>query len=180
MKLNEIIAQIRVELQKATIKKSGLNRHAGFNYYELSDFLPLLNELHDKHKVNDQFTIKDGLATLILRHNEESQEYSIPFEMFAVPTTKGGSPMMQQIQYLGALNTYYKRYLYLNAYGITDGEVIDSLDNTKLEKASLNPSSDKWSEAVNYMSNGGTIDKIKEKYTITEKVADQLMSEAIG
>jgi hypothetical protein len=32
---------------------------------------------------------------------------------------------------LGALNTYYKRYLYLNAFGITDGEVIDSMDNTK-------------------------------------------------
>ena len=39
---------------------------------------------------------------------------------------------MQQIQYLGALNTYYKRYLYLNAFGITDGEVIDSMNNKEL------------------------------------------------
>ena len=39
---------------------------------------------------------------------------------------------MQDIQYLGALNTYYKRYLYLNAFGITDGEVIDSMDNEEL------------------------------------------------
>ena len=41
---------------------------------------------------------------------------------------------MQDIQYLGALNTYYKRYLYLNAFGITDGEVIDSLDNKEIVK----------------------------------------------
>ena len=40
---------------------------------------------------------------------------------------------MQDIQYLGALNTYYKRYLYLNAFGITDGEIIDSMDNSELE-----------------------------------------------
>ena len=40
---------------------------------------------------------------------------------------------MQDIQYLGALNTYYKRYLYLNAFGITDGDVIDSMDNNDLK-----------------------------------------------
>ena len=32
------------------------------------------------------------------------------------------------------MNTYYKRYLYLNAFGITDGEVIDSMDNGNLAK----------------------------------------------
>ena len=41
---------------------------------------------------------------------------------------------MQHIQYLGALNTYYKRYLYLNAFGITDGEVIDSIDNNDIKQ----------------------------------------------
>ena len=46
---------------------------------------------------------------------------------------------MQDIQYLGALNTYYKRYLYLNAFGITDGEVIDSMNNNELlEKDTTN------------------------------------------
>ena len=41
---------------------------------------------------------------------------------------------MQDIQYLGALNTYYKTYLYLNAFGITDGDVIDSMDNNEMDK----------------------------------------------
>ena len=45
---------------------------------------------------------------------------------------------MQDIQYLGALNTYYKRYLYLNAFGITDGEVIDSLNNEELKMDDTN------------------------------------------
>ena len=35
---------------------------------------------------------------------------------------------MLDIHYLGALYTYYKRYLYHFAFGITDGDVIDALD----------------------------------------------------
>ena len=52
----------------------------------------------------------------------------IPFIMFETPLNTKGAKSMQDIQYLGALNTYYKRYLYLNAFGITDGDVIDALD----------------------------------------------------
>ena len=87
-----------------------------------------------KEKVNDRFTIKDGLAMLELIKGEERQEYTIPFQIFPTPLNKNGSPSMQDIQYLGALNTYYKRYLYLNAFGITDGEVIYSMDSANLQK----------------------------------------------
>lgn len=134
LNLNESISKIRVELQNTKIKKSGKNSHAGFGYYELSDFLPKLNELMLKEGLNDIFTIENEEAKLILIKGEEKQEYKIPFRIFETPITKSGNPMMQDIQYLGALNTYYKRYLYLNAFGITDGEVIDSLNNEVLVK----------------------------------------------
>ena len=137
MTLQEKIINIRVELQNSKIKKSGKNKHAGFSYYELSDFLPTLNELMLKHRVNDVISLHNESAMLALVNAENTEEvshYTIPFQMFDVPKTAKGSPMMQQIQYLGALNTYIKRYLYLNAFGITDGEVIDGMDNTQLGK----------------------------------------------
>lgn len=149
--LNESIISIRVELQNAKLKKSGKNKYAGFDYFELADFLPKLNELMLKEKVNDRFYIKDGYATLELQKGEEINTYTMPFVLFSTPLTykkdKSGNflknkdgeyiqmPSMQDIQYLGALNTYYKRYLYLNAFGITDGNVIDSMDNDDLESA---------------------------------------------
>lgn len=135
--LNELIIKIRVELQNSKIKKSGRNRFAGFDYYELADFLPKLNELMMKSGINDRFTIDENMARLELIKGEERQEYTMPFKIFPTPLNKSGQPSMQDIQYLGALNTYYKRYLYLNAFGITDGEVIDSMDNTKLEKGAV-------------------------------------------
>jgi hypothetical protein len=131
MKLNNRIIKVRVALQQSNIKKSGKNKFAGFEYFELSDFLPKLNELMLENELNDIFYIQNGEAILDIIFEEETNTYKIPFVMFDAPKNKAGAESMQQIQYLGALNTYYKRYLYLNAFGITDGEVIDSMDNTK-------------------------------------------------
>ena len=128
--LNESIISIRVKLQNAKLKKSGKNKFAGFDYFELADFLPKLNELMLEEGVNDIFYIKNNYATLELQKGEEINAYTMPFILFETPLTykkdKAGNfiknkegdyiqvPSMQDIQYLGALNTYYKRYLYLN------------------------------------------------------------------
>lgn len=141
--LNQSIISIRVSLQNAKLKKSGKNKFAGFDYFELADFLPKLNELMEAEGVNDIYYIKDGYAVLMLVKGEECNNYTMPFVLFETPVNvkrDGDSgetrevKSMQDIQYLGALNTYYKRYLYLNAFGITDGEVIDSMDNGDLGK----------------------------------------------
>lgn len=132
--LNKSIIKIRCELQKKNLKKSGKNKFAGFEYFELADFLPTLNELMLAEEINDVFTIADGYATLKLQKDDEENVYQIPFVQFPTPLNKQGMPSMQDIQYLGALNTYYKRYLYLNAFGITDGEIIDAMDQTAAPK----------------------------------------------
>lgn len=132
--LNDSIINIRVELQKKKIEKTGKNKFAGFDYFELADFLPTLNELMLKEGINDIFSIENNLATLTLIKGEEKQSYSMPFVLFETPLNQKGIKSMQDIQYLGALNTYYKRYLYLNAFGITDGDVIDAIDNSSLGK----------------------------------------------
>ena len=48
MSLNEKIIKIRCALQSSNIKKSGKNKFQGFTYYELSDFLPMLNVLMEQ------------------------------------------------------------------------------------------------------------------------------------
>ncbi len=136
MSLNESIIKIRCELQKKNLKKSGHNKFAGFDYFELADFLPTLNELMMAEGVNDIFGIEDGEAVLVLVKDNEQNTYKIPFTQFATPLNKNGQPSMQDIQYLGALNTYYKRYLYLNAFGITDGEIIDAMDQVGAKQKS--------------------------------------------
>lgn len=181
--LNESVIDIRVKLQNSGIKKSGVNKYAGFDYFELSDFLPKLNELMQEEKINDRFYIKDNYATLELQKGEEFNIYTIPFVLFETPLTykkdKVGNfikdkndeyiqvPSMQDIQYLGALNTYYKRYLYLNAFGITDGEIIDSMDNNNL--TSKNDFMEKKQVKIKSLATEDQIKRIKSLYNEEEQ-----------
>lgn len=165
--LNESIISIRVKLQNAKLKKSGKNKFAGFDYFELADFLPKLNELMLEESINDRFVIKDGYATLEIQKGEEINIYTIPFERFDTPLNKNGQPSMQDIQYLGALNTYYKRYLYLNAFGITDGEVIDSMNNNELAK---NSEPDYRKELIGYCKkNNIDMNNVAKQYGLVGK-----------
>lgn len=162
--LNESIINIRVKLQNAKLKKSGKNKFAGFDYFELADFLPKLNELMLEEGVNDRFYIKDNYAILELQKGEEINTYTMPFVLFSTPLNKSGQPSMQDIQYLGALNTYYKRYLYLNAFGITDGEVIDSMNNNDLSK---NSEPDYRKELIKYCKeNNIDMNKVAKDYQL--------------
>lgn len=66
LNLYQKIQRIRVELQKLKLKKSGTNKYAGFNYYELGDFLPALNKLADKYGVLNCISFDNEFATLII------------------------------------------------------------------------------------------------------------------
>lgn len=177
--LNESIINIRVKLQNAGLKKSGKNKFAGFDYFELSDFLPKLNELMLEEKMNDRFYIKDGYATLELQKGEEVNVYTMPFVLFETPMNWKENKItgeveqiksMQDIQYLGALNTYYKRYLYLNAFGITDGEIIDNMDNDNVVSKEKKVT-ERQLALLERIYQGDNLTKVLEKYNI-EKLAD--------
>ena len=172
MSLNESIISIRVKLQNAKLKKSGKNKFAGFDYFELADFLPKLNELMLEEKINDRFYIKDDYATLELQKGEEVNVYTMPFVLFETPTNRRVDKdteevyevkSMQDIQYLGALNTYYKRYLYLNAFGITDGEVIDSMNNEEMTSKKKSPAKASATEVKATKAQTDILDKLSDE-----------------
>lgn len=172
--LNECISNIRCALQSKNLKKSGYNKNANFYYFELADFLPTLNNLEKENGVNDVFTISDGKASLTLIKGEEKQTYEIPFILFDTPIYNGGKKSMQDIQYLGALNTYYKRYLYLNAFGITDGEIIDSMDNTGLENIDYN------AELKKYLDEHALdIKEVAKEYKLNSKTSNARFKEVL-
>ena len=134
--LNEKIIKIKNRLYAEKIEKTGKNTFQNFNFFELKDFLPRLIQFMNEEEINDQFTIENNEAILILNYKEEKNTYKIPFVMFDTPLNKSGKESMQPIQYLGALNTYYKRYLYLNAFSIAENDVIDAMEQTETKQKS--------------------------------------------
>lgn len=142
MNIYEKLQTARVELQKTALKKSGLNKFAGFRYFELGDFLPAVNVLFDKHKMLAAFNIINDLATLTIINTEKPDEMIAFSSPFADANIKGTTP----VQSLGGAHTYLKRYLYLNALEIVDNDVLDaSVGTGKLETA---PNTTKLVESI--------------------------------
>lgn len=123
------LAQARVKLQKENLKKTGNNR--SFKYFELKDFLPRVNEIFDELKMCAVVRYSSELATLTIYdcEKDESIEFTSPMVQKALPSGT-------EIQNLGAIQTYQRRYLYLTALEIVEDDLVDSIppENTNQKK----------------------------------------------
>lgn len=118
------LAQARVKLQKENLKKTGNNR--SFKYFELKDFLPRVNEIFDELKMCAVVRYSSELATLTIYdcEKDESIEFTSPMVQKALPSGT-------EIQNLGAIQTYQRRYLYLTALEIVEDDLVDSIPPEK-------------------------------------------------
>lgn len=121
MNIYEKINRIKLELQNSNLKKSGNNKFAGYSYYELGDFLPKIVELLEKNKVYSNISFGD-MALLQLIDCEKPTDavtYTCPA---STATLKG----CHEVQNMGAVQTYTRRYLYMSAFDIVEHDVIDA------------------------------------------------------
>ena len=121
------LSQARVKLQKENLKKTGNNR--SFKYFELKDFLPRVNEIFDELKMCAVVRYSSDLATLTIYdcEKDESIEFTSPMVQKALPSGT-------EIQNLGAIRTYQRRYLYLTALEIVEDDLVDSMPPEKAEQ----------------------------------------------
>lgn len=120
------LAKMRVELQKANLKKSGLNGFAKFRYFELFDFLPAINELALQNLVVNIISFKEAEAILKIINIEQPNDF-VEFSIKMVNATVKGAT---DIQNLGASYTYLRRYLYMIAYEICESDTVDANVNS--------------------------------------------------
>lgn len=136
------INNIKQDFLKSNVKKSGKNKNAGFEYFELVDFMPTLVELMNKYKVYSFISFTEKEATITLINVEKAEEKVIitspvvDFKSYKYEKdTKGnytGNVIedltnMNSIQKMGAIQTYIRRYLYLIAFDIVEPELFDNL-----------------------------------------------------
>lgn len=115
------LQKMRVALQKKGIEKSGYNEHKKFKYFELSDFLPQINEIQEEYNTLTLFDINKERARLTIVDCETTEnilEFDIPI---AELTIQGANT----IQNIGGLTTYCRRYLYMIAFEIAENDEFD-------------------------------------------------------
>lgn len=127
IKVNSVMKKLqksRVDWQSKPRKKSGFNKFQNFKYFVLKDILPTVNEIFNKNGLYSQYNPTKDYAELIITDSSTGD-----YLTYRIPVQKLDNPTMQNI---GAINTYSKRYLYMNALEIEEDE--DELDSQDLDK----------------------------------------------
>lgn len=142
MNIYEKIQKVKYELSTRELKKSGENKFSGFKYYELGDFMPSVVELCDKYGLCTKIDFNDNEASLWIIDTSIDNAIKTNDGRIDFMAIKYSSPMRElelkganAIQTLGGIQTYLRRYLYMNAFDIVEADMFDSAEFEKKKKA---------------------------------------------
>ena len=121
MTVHRKLMEARVRLQSIELKKSGLNKFAGYSYFELGDFIPAIQQIFYDVGLCGIVSFKSDYAELSIYDTEDGTMVMITSPM-ADANLKGAHP----IQNLGAMESYQRRYLWMTALELVEHDAIDS------------------------------------------------------
>jgi len=121
MSVHKKLMQVRCDLLRTKLEKSGHNKFAGYKYFELADFLPPTMDLFMKHGLCGVVSYDTEYARLCITDVDDGTVIVITSPMVSAQL-KGA----HEIQNLGAVETYQRRYLWMTALELTENDPIDS------------------------------------------------------
>ena len=129
MNIYEKINKVRIQFQEKDIKKGGDNKFGKYKYFELADITPTINMLCAEIGLYNRCSYAQELATLTIINTEKPEEQ----EVFTSPMSTANLKGYHEVQNLGAVETYIKRYLYQTAYDVVESDAIDGGNMDKVE-----------------------------------------------
>jgi hypothetical protein len=130
------LTKARGILSETKMKKSGKNKFAGYEYFELGDFIPHIHKIFDQVGLCGVFSFdSEKNAILTIYDSAPSKEPNQDnFITFASPVVPVNNPKGQPIQDLGSTHTYMRRYLWLMAMEIVENDSVDADKKEEKEK----------------------------------------------
>lgn len=166
---------VRNEFYSAGAKKTGKNLHAEFMYFELVDIVPVAAPLFAKYNLLLLPTFVNGnaVATVVnIEKPDETINFSIPLQFIAEP----GKFRMNEVQGVGAVVTYYRRYLYMIVLDLVEADGFDgtsSGNSDEEETPAPVPASKKKPATIEQR------EEIKKSLTNSDGEADDLQKTAL-
>ena len=173
MTILQKLLEARVRFLEAGTKKSGVNPHAEFMYFELEDIVPTATRIFDDLRLLFLDTFKDGRAigTLFDLDGGDTLTVEAPMRSIAEP----GKYRMNEIQGLGAEITYMRRYLYMILLDIVEADKIDAGDAPEDRK----PAAEKTAKKSKKPATKEERAEIKEAVVAADAPAEELQIEAL-
>jgi len=182
MNIYEKLNTARIKFQNSGIKMGGENKFAKYKYYELEDFLPKLTEICAEVGLCNLVTFSDQAVLTVV--NTEKVEETL---MFTSPMSTADLSGCHEVQNLGAVETYLRRYLYQTAYEIVEGDALDSTQKEtgkpagKIDSKPVVDDAEIRSRALTLLEKSAMPDDLKARWiakmpTVTMSALDGLFS----
>jgi hypothetical protein len=121
MSVYKKLQEARILLQNTKLNKSGKNKFAGYEYFELGDFLPQIQNICQKVGLCGVLSFNHEMAYLQINDVEDGTSV-----MFTSPMSSAALKGCHDVQNLGAVQTYLRRYLWTNAFEIVEHDALDA------------------------------------------------------
>tara|TARA_R110002012_G_scaffold266784_1_gene450388 strand:- start:374 stop:934 length:561 start_codon:yes stop_codon:yes gene_type:complete len=180
--LNNKLAQVQTKLKA---KKSSYNSFGKYYFRKSEDILeavkPFLLELGVSVTVSEEIVESgwDSKLPPMLKSTANFSDGENTISATAVVGVDLNQKGMQTAQQFGAASTYGKKYALGNLFLIDDTEDADASNkHGKAAAVAAKPkpkiSVEQFTKAKDYLKNGGKLEAIKTKYTLTSKQEEQL------
>ena len=130
-KLNEA----RKRFHTSKLKKSGHNKFANYYYFELGDFIIPALEIFNDLGLTSVITFGTEVAVMQIFNNENPEEWITLNSPMSTAALKG----CHEVQNLGAVQTYLRRYLWVAALEIVEHDALDATTGRKGDAPIITP-----------------------------------------
>ena len=117
----------RAKFHSIELKKSGHNKFAGYKYFELGDFIIPALEIFKEFGLTGIISFGKETADLRIVNNEKPEEVIVIESPMSSAALKG----CHEVQNLGAVQTYIRRYLWVAALEIVEHDAIDASEGAE-------------------------------------------------
>ena len=188
MNIYEKMQVVKKLLSDAELKKTGKNDYSNFEYYELSDILPAIITFCENYRLFTHVNFVKEYSTKTITTEESQVQEKVKVGESAVLTVINIDNPEEKIEYssdvkdlelkaanaiqnYGGIQTYSRRYLYINTFDIVKAKIFDKEMNKKKKQAT------KQSNAVKNFINTCSkkyigLNDTKRKEKIAEKLKE--------
>jgi hypothetical protein len=174
--LNEKLAVIQTKFKS---KKSRFNSFGKYNFRSAEDILeatkPYLLELNVSVTINERLLESNFLQFPMLESTATISDNLSSINATAIVGIDLDQKGMQMPQKFGSASSYGKKYALGNLFLIDDTQDPDHGKAELVDKAKLDVKDAAFEKAKAFITNGGSIDTIKNKYALS-KEADEILS----
>jgi len=134
MSVYKKLQSARIKLLNTKLTKSGMNKFAGFSYFELDDIVPSIQRICGEVGLCGVVSFTPDLAYLNI-YDVETEGVIV----FSSPMSTAALKGVHEIQNLGAVQSYLRRYLWIAAFEICEHDSLDAVAGKEPPKPAPKP-----------------------------------------